>query len=59
MLELARAYAQQRNFSEAETVLRESLQRNPQSSETRIGLGDVLAAAGKESDAGKEYRARP
>src|SRR4029079_16672280 len=53
-VELARAYAQQRNFSEAETVLRESLQGNPQSSETRMVLGDVLAAAGKDSEAGKE-----
>jgi tetratricopeptide (TPR) repeat protein len=55
-LEMARAYVQQRNFTEAETVLRDSLSRDPKSVAARIALGDVLAAAGKESEAVQEYR---
>jgi Flp pilus assembly protein TadD len=55
-LELAHAYAQQRNFTEAGTVLRESLSREPKNVAARIALGDVLAAAGKESEAVQEYR---
>jgi tetratricopeptide (TPR) repeat protein len=55
-LELARTYAQQRNFPEAEAVLHDLLQIDSQSVETRMALGDVLAAAGKESEAAKEYR---
>ncbi len=55
-VDLARAYAQQRNFLEAETVLRDSLTREPQFVDARIALGDVLAEAGKESEAIQEYR---
>ena len=55
-LELARTYAQERNFPEAEAVLRDLLQIDTQSVETRMALGDVLVAAGKESEAAKEYR---
>jgi tetratricopeptide (TPR) repeat protein len=56
-LEIARAYGQQRDFGEAEAVLRESLRIEPQSIATRIALGDVLAAAGNESEAIQAYRA--
>lgn len=55
-LELARVYAQQRDFTTAEKVLRDSLEVDPQSVGTRVALGDVLTAAGRESEAAKEYR---
>jgi tetratricopeptide (TPR) repeat protein len=55
-VELAKAYAQQRNFSEAESVLRDGLKVDAQSVGIWIALGDVLATAGKESEAVKEYR---
>lgn len=55
-LELARTYTQHHSFPEAAAVLRDLLQIDTQSVETRTALGDVLAAAGNESEAAKEYR---
>lgn len=55
-VDLAKTYAHQRNFAEAEAVLRDSLTREPQFVDARIVLGDVLTAAGKDTDAVQEYR---
>jgi Tfp pilus assembly protein PilF len=55
-IELARAYAQQRKFSEAETVLQEALKTQSQFTDARIALGDVYQSAGKEAEAIQEYR---
>jgi tetratricopeptide (TPR) repeat protein len=54
-LELARAYALQRDFAASESILRERLHINSQSIETIIALGDVCAAAGKDAEAVTEY----
>ena len=55
-IELARAYAQQRKFSEAETVLLDALKTQSQFIDARIALGDVYQSAGKEAEAIQEYR---
>ena len=55
-LELARVHAQQRNYADAESILREALQVNLRSVETHLALGDVLDAAGDPVKAEAEYR---
>jgi putative PEP-CTERM system TPR-repeat lipoprotein len=55
-LELAKVYAQQRNFGEAEVLLRERMGAEPHIVDTRIALGDILAAAGKDDEAIEVYR---